>query len=47
MGDAAPPMFEDRAIPSISALDISLSAGRLRRMGCNRCQLERIPVADS
>lgn len=34
MGDAAPPMLEDSAIPKRSALVMSESAGRLRRMGC-------------
>ena len=33
MGDAAPPMFEASAIPRIKALDMLLSAGRLRRIG--------------
>ena len=34
MGDAAPPMLDANAMPSSSALDMLLSAGRLRRMGC-------------
>lgn len=34
IGDAAPPMLEDRAIPRSSAFVISESAGRLRRIGC-------------
>jgi len=33
MGDAAPPMLEERAMPMRSALVMSESAGRLRRMG--------------
>ena len=33
IGDAAPPMFEDRAIPRSRALVMLLSDGRLRRMG--------------
>lgn len=35
MGDAAPPMLEERAMPMRSALVMSESAGRLRRMGCD------------
>ena len=34
IGEAAPPMFDASAIPSNSALDMSLSDGRLRRIGC-------------
>lgn len=34
IGDAAPPMLEDRAMPSKRAFVMSDSAGRLRRMGC-------------
>lgn len=33
MGDAAPPMFDAKAIPSNKDFDMSLSAGRFRRMG--------------
>lgn len=33
MGEAAPPMLEDRAMPRRSALVMLESAGRLRRMG--------------
>jgi hypothetical protein len=33
MGDAAPPMLDESAMPMSSALVISESAGRLRRMG--------------
>lgn len=33
MGDAAPPMLEESAMPMSSALVMSESAGRLRRMG--------------
>ena len=33
MGEAAPPMFEDSAMPRRSALVIEESEGRLRRMG--------------
>ena len=33
MGEAAPPMFEDSAMPRRSALVIAESEGRLRRMG--------------
>ena len=33
MGDAAPPMFDARAIPRSNALVISESAGRFRRIG--------------
>jgi hypothetical protein len=34
MGEAAPPMLEERAMPRRRALVMSESAGRLRRMGC-------------
>ena len=34
IGEAAPPMLEERAMPRRSALVIFESAGRLRRMGC-------------
>ena len=33
IGDAAPPMFEESAIPRSSALVMLLSAGRLRKIG--------------
>jgi hypothetical protein len=33
MGDAAPPMFDARAIPRSNALVMLESAGRLRRIG--------------
>ena len=33
IGEAAPPMLEERAIPRRRALDMGLSDGRLRRMG--------------
>lgn len=34
MGDAAPPMLDDSAMPRSNAFVMSESAGRLRRMGC-------------
>jgi hypothetical protein len=33
IGDAAPPMLEEKAIPRIRALDMLESDGRLRRIG--------------
>lgn len=33
IGDAAPPIFDARAIPRRSAFVMSLSAGRLRKIG--------------
>jgi hypothetical protein len=39
MGEAAPPMLEERAMPMRRALVMSESAGKLRRMGCERISL--------
>jgi hypothetical protein len=45
MGDSMPPMFEARAIPKMSALDMSESEGRFRSIGYV-CQQERSRAED-
>lgn len=47
MGDAAPPMLDARAIPRSSALVMSESPGRLRRIGLNsqQCYSLREPIS--